>query len=157
MAFQRRIGAWMLAAFYFGGSAACVISPEPLPGPCNDNPLDLEHNCNDDNPCTIDTCESDGYCTNVVDDSLVPEDGNPCTVDSCVSGVDQHTSRPDGAACGLDGQLIMQVHDELVLEVAADAVDAVADGVRRIMQGAAALDVPLIVDIGRGTNWDEAH
>ena len=60
-------------------------------------------------------------------------------------------------ASGLDGQLIMQVHDELVLEVAADAVDAVADGVRRIMQGAAALDVPLIVDIGRGTNWDEAH
>jgi DNA polymerase-1 len=54
-------------------------------------------------------------------------------------------------------RLIMQVHDELVLEVRADAVEAVATGVREHMVGAAELKVPLRVDIGTGTNWDEAH
>ncbi|MGE0858123.1 MAG: DNA polymerase I [Gammaproteobacteria bacterium] len=53
--------------------------------------------------------------------------------------------------------LIMQVHDELVLEVDATAVDAVADELARIMAGAASLAVPLVVDVGRGANWDEAH
>lgn len=54
-------------------------------------------------------------------------------------------------------QLIMQVHDELVFEVAEDAVDEITEQVRTLMQNAANLDVPLIVDVGRGTNWDEAH
>ncbi|MEQ9060432.1 MAG: DNA polymerase I [Gammaproteobacteria bacterium] len=53
--------------------------------------------------------------------------------------------------------LIMQVHDELVFEVDAGAADEVAAKVARIMQDAAALEVPLIVDVGRGANWDEAH
>ena len=53
--------------------------------------------------------------------------------------------------------MIMQVHDELVLEVDAGAADDVAAGLRRIMAGAATLSVPLVVDIGRGLNWDEAH
>ena len=53
--------------------------------------------------------------------------------------------------------LIMQVHDELVLEVDADAVDGVSDHVCALMAGAAALSVPLVVDVGRGANWDEAH
>ena len=51
----------------------------------------------------------------------------------------------------------MQVHDELVFEVDAGAVDAVAAGVTSIMQEAADLKVPLIVDVGSGANWDEAH
>ena len=51
----------------------------------------------------------------------------------------------------------MQVHDELVLEVAEDAAPAVARGVAEIMEAAAELDVRLKVDSGLGTNWDEAH
>jgi DNA polymerase-1 len=54
-------------------------------------------------------------------------------------------------------RLIMQVHDELVLEVRADATEAVAAGVREHMVNAAELKVPLRVDIGTGANWDEAH
>ena len=53
--------------------------------------------------------------------------------------------------------LIMQVHDELVLEVRADAVGEVTRAVRERMVGAAALSVPLRVDAGTGANWDEAH
>jgi len=56
-----------------------------------------------------------------------------------------------------DAHMLMQVHDELVFEVRADAVDAVRDGVRERMQGAAELVVPLEVDIGVGANWGEAH
>jgi DNA polymerase-1 len=48
------------------------------------------------------------------------------------------------------------VHDELVLEAAADTVDRVAALVRGHMEGAAALDVPLVVDIGIGDNWLDA-
>jgi DNA polymerase I len=54
-------------------------------------------------------------------------------------------------------RLIMQVHDELVLEVRSDAVEAVAAGVREHMVKAAELKVPLRVDLGTGANWDEAH
>jgi DNA polymerase-1 len=54
-------------------------------------------------------------------------------------------------------RMLMQVHDELVFEVREDSVDAVRDGVRERMCAAARLDVPLVVDIGVGTNWDEAH
>ena len=54
-------------------------------------------------------------------------------------------------------RMIMQVHDELVFEVADDAVDAAAAHIKGIMQGAAELKVPLIVDTGVGDNWDEAH
>ncbi|MEO6688601.1 MAG: DNA polymerase I [Dokdonella sp.] len=54
-------------------------------------------------------------------------------------------------------RMLMQVHDELVFEVRADAVDAIVDGVRERMAAAATLDVPLVVDIGVGSNWDEAH
>ena len=53
--------------------------------------------------------------------------------------------------------LIMQVHDELVLEVDEDAVDSVSERVCTLMAEAAELTVPLVVDAGRGANWDEAH
>jgi DNA polymerase-1 len=56
-----------------------------------------------------------------------------------------------------DAQLLRQVHDELVFEVRLDAVDAVREGVRARMQGAAELSVPLLVGMGTGANWDEAH
>jgi DNA polymerase I len=58
---------------------------------------------------------------------------------------------------GLDAKVILQVHDELVLEVREDLVDQVRDEVRVHMSGAASLDVPLLVEVGVGNNWDEAH
>ena len=56
-----------------------------------------------------------------------------------------------------DAHMLMQVHDELVFEVRADAVDAVRKAVIERMSGAADLAVPLEVDVGTGANWDEAH
>jgi DNA polymerase-1 len=53
--------------------------------------------------------------------------------------------------------MIMQVHDELVFEVAESHVDDVVPEIRRRMCQAAALDAPLVVDVGVGSNWDEAH
>jgi DNA polymerase I len=53
--------------------------------------------------------------------------------------------------------LIMQVHDELVFEVETAVVSGVTDQVRQLMSQAAVLAVPLVVDIGVGKNWDEAH
>ncbi len=54
-------------------------------------------------------------------------------------------------------QLVMQVHDELVLEVAKSAVEEVRREVVKIMCSAAELSVPIKVDTGVGRNWDEAH
>jgi DNA polymerase-1 len=54
-------------------------------------------------------------------------------------------------------RLLMQVHDELVLEVATGAVAEVTETLRSKMSGAAQLAVPLRVDVGTGANWDEAH
>jgi DNA polymerase I len=54
-------------------------------------------------------------------------------------------------------RLIMQVHDELVLEVADDAVESLVGQLRTHMVHAAELAVPLKVDVGVGRNWDEAH
>jgi DNA polymerase-1 len=54
-------------------------------------------------------------------------------------------------------RLIMQVHDELVLEVRSEALAAVSAAVREHMVAAASLSVPLRVDVGSGANWDEAH
>ncbi|HEX7916769.1 DNA polymerase I [Rudaea sp.] len=56
-----------------------------------------------------------------------------------------------------EARMIMQVHDELVFEVREDAVKKISDGVRERMMHAAELAVPLIVGIGVGDNWDEAH
>ncbi len=58
---------------------------------------------------------------------------------------------------GLRTRLVMQVHDELVLEVPAEELDVAQEGVRSRMQDVAELDVPLIVDVGVGDNWDQAH
>ena len=60
-------------------------------------------------------------------------------------------------ASGLDARVILQVHDELVLEVREDLVDQVRDEIRLHMSEAAALAVPLVVEVGVGDNWDEAH
>jgi DNA polymerase I len=54
-------------------------------------------------------------------------------------------------------RLIMQVHDELVVEVPEQGADEIGAAVARIMEAAAELRVPLRVDRGQGANWDEAH
>ena len=57
----------------------------------------------------------------------------------------------------LDAKMVLQVHDELVFEVAEKDVDMLIEGVKFRMTTAASLDVPLVVDVGIGNNWDEAH
>ena len=57
----------------------------------------------------------------------------------------------------LQSRMIMQVHDELVLEVPDTELDAVKQGLNDLMENAASLLVPLVVDVGVGDNWDEAH
>ena len=54
-------------------------------------------------------------------------------------------------------RIIMQVHDELVLEVKSDASDDIKFDLIKIMESSVDLDVPLVVDAAVGLNWDEAH
>ena len=57
---------------------------------------------------------------------------------------------------GLPARLLLQVHDELVLEVAPDALERTRDLVVRTMENAVHLSVPLIAETGDGTNWMQA-
>ncbi|MEY2742728.1 MAG: hypothetical protein RIS21_1096, partial [Planctomycetota bacterium] len=61
------------------------------------------------------------------------------------------------ASGGLASKLVLQVHDELLLDVAVSELDTVKALVRDGMENAFALDVPLKVDIGTGASWLEAH
>ena len=54
-------------------------------------------------------------------------------------------------------KLVLQVHDELVLEVPDTEVERVERELPGLMSGVASLSVPLVVDVGTGRNWDEAH
>ena len=58
---------------------------------------------------------------------------------------------------GLPASMLLQVHDELVFEVERGAEARVGARVREIMEGVLALRVPLVVDVGTGPNWREAH
>ena len=58
---------------------------------------------------------------------------------------------------GVDARLMMQVHDELVFEVADDSVAGLSEKVAALMSDIGWLDVPLVVEVGTGDNWDEAH
>ncbi|MGH8377590.1 MAG: DNA polymerase, partial [Gammaproteobacteria bacterium] len=58
---------------------------------------------------------------------------------------------------GTPARMIMQVHDELVFEVSQSALDTLKREAPILMAGAAQLKVPLVVDVGVGSNWDEAH
>jgi DNA polymerase-1 len=58
---------------------------------------------------------------------------------------------------GLRSRMILQVHDELVFEGPPDEFPALEKRVREHMEGAVALEVPLVVDVGTGANWREAH
>lgn len=57
----------------------------------------------------------------------------------------------------LQSRIIMQVHDELVFEVPEKELDSITKGVTTLMEGAADLKVPLLVEVGVGDNWDQAH
>lgn len=54
-------------------------------------------------------------------------------------------------------RMTMQVHDELVLEVPEAEIELITDGIKSRMSGAASLSIPLIVEVGVGDNWEEAH
>ena len=54
-------------------------------------------------------------------------------------------------------QIILQVHDELILDTPENEIDKVVNLTTEAMMGAAQLDVPLEIDIGIGDNWDQAH
>lgn len=58
---------------------------------------------------------------------------------------------------GAEVRMIMQVHDELVFEVAEAEIERSLEAIRERMQAAASLRVPLVVDVGLGDNWDQAH
>ena len=58
---------------------------------------------------------------------------------------------------GMASRLIMQVHDELVLEAPESEIDLVKSELPKLMNGVARLDVPLAVDVGVGPNWEQAH
>ena len=61
------------------------------------------------------------------------------------------------AESGLGARMILQVHDELVFEVPAGGLDALAELVREQMENVLSLRVPLLVDVGTGSSWREAH
>ena len=60
-------------------------------------------------------------------------------------------------ASGVKSRLILQVHDELVLEVPDEEVASIREQLPKLMAGVAQLSVPLIAEVGVGANWDEAH
>ena len=53
--------------------------------------------------------------------------------------------------------MVMQVHDELVLEVPEQEMDLIKSAIPRLMAEVATLKVPLVAEVGVGKNWDEAH
>ena len=57
----------------------------------------------------------------------------------------------------MKSHMIMQVHDELVFEAEKSEADELEALVREKMEKAIKLKVPVVVDVGRGENWDEAH
>jgi len=68
--------------------------------------------------------------------------------------IDIHRAMEDGK---VRSKMILQVHDELVFDVPAEETEAMEKLARDKMEGAASLDVPLVVDVGIGKNWSEAH
>lgn len=68
--------------------------------------------------------------------------------------IDVHKWLKDG---NTEARMIMQVHDELVLEVKSDHAESIKREIVKIMESTVNLSVPLIVDAGIGNNWDEAH
>lgn len=68
--------------------------------------------------------------------------------------IDVHAWLPQSS---FDAKLLMQVHDELIVEVSTEQAKEAAQALQQLMQNAAQLKVPLLVEAGIGNNWDEAH
>ena len=64
---------------------------------------------------------------------------------------------PALSKAGLGAKMLLQVHDELIFEVPEAELDKTAALVKKVMEDAAHLDVPLVVETGSGANWDQAH
>jgi len=60
-------------------------------------------------------------------------------------------------AAGMRARMLLQVHDELLFEAPDDEAASLADLVRGVMEAAAVLSVPLVVETGVGRSWAEAH
>jgi hypothetical protein len=103
MAVRRPMGVWVLAALLCAAPVACLFTAETggSVGPCKNDPS----LCDDGNPCTRDTCDSDGFCSKEEDNTLVPDDSNPCTEDVCSGGSAENTPVLDGVKCGFMDQL----------------------------------------------------
>ncbi|MCL4680115.1 MAG: DNA polymerase I [Rhodocyclaceae bacterium] len=71
--------------------------------------------------------------------------------------LDAPKETPSGGEARMRTLLILQVHDELVLEVPEDELEAVRQELPKLMAGVAQLSVPLLAEVGVGANWDEAH
>ena len=80
---------------------------------------------------------------------------NPTIFEKAISGSEDYDAQLRQLAA--EGKSALDIYDELVLEVPEAELDAVRSNVRNLMQGVASLKVPLVVDIGVGHNWDEAH
>jgi DNA polymerase-1 len=57
----------------------------------------------------------------------------------------------------LSARMLLQVHDELLFEVPSSEVEETGALIKQLMERVARLDVPLVVDVGTGYNWEEAH
>ena len=68
----------------------------------------------------------------------------------------EHYTDEEFKQLGIEAQLLMQVHDELLVEASADTAERVAEILKREMEAAVTLDVPLIVDVGIADNWMDA-
>ncbi|MBK8254115.1 MAG: hypothetical protein IPK82_15795 [Polyangiaceae bacterium] len=89
---------WLSAALVATSPLACIFSADTTgKGPCKS-----DNECADTNPCTIDTCASDGFCSNDADENGKPDDSNPCTIDGCDGINETHEPSPNGAECGVD-------------------------------------------------------
>ena len=58
---------------------------------------------------------------------------------------------------GLNSRMLLQVHDELVFETPEDEVEKTTRVVKEVMENIVSLSVPLVVEVGTGHNWTEAH
>ena len=58
---------------------------------------------------------------------------------------------------GTNSKMLLQVHDEIIIEAPVEETEKVIDVVKESMESAAEIKVPLVVDIGTGNNWDQAH
>jgi DNA polymerase-1 len=66
--------------------------------------------------------------------------------------VEEFLCAPDGRG----SRLLLQVHDELVIEAPEHEAEALAPNIKSLMEGAATLSIPLTVEVGIGRNWGEA-